>query len=106
MQQDDKQLKKNTKILYLLLGCYKRPLFKESRPEIPRRKEKGRYKLLLYQKGATTAVEELERDVASWTLDFNKKMKRMLAEREIFLEVKRTRDQLHGPELESTLERL
>ena len=42
MQQEDKQLKKNTRILYLLLGCYKRPLFKESRPEIPRRrKEKG-----------------------------------------------------------------
>ncbi len=31
---------------------------------------------------------------------------RMLVEREIFLEVKRTRDQLHGPELESTLVRL
>ena len=69
-------------------------------------KKKGRYKLLLYRKGATTALEELERDVASWTLDFNKKANRMLVEREIFLEVKRTRDQLHGPELESTLERL
>ena len=71
------------------MGCYKRPLFKESRPEIPRRKEKERYKLLLYRKGATTALEELERDVASWTLDFNKKANRMLVEREIFLEVKK-----------------
>ena len=92
MQPEDKQLKKNTRILYLPLGRYKRPLFKESRPEIPRRrKEKGkeRYQLLLYRKGATTALEELERDVASWTLDFNKKANRMLVEREIFLEVKK-----------------
>ena len=69
-------------------------------------KKKERYKLLLYRNGASTALEELERDVASWTLDFNKKANRMLMESEIFLEVKRTRDQLHGPELESTLERL
>ena len=62
--------------------------------------------MLLYRKGASTALEELERDVASWTLDFNKEANRMLVEREIFLEVKRTRDQLHGSELENTLERL
>ena len=80
MQQDDKQLKKNTIILYLLLGCYKRPLFKESRPEIPRRKEKGKVQV--------ASLSELERDVASWTLDFNKKTNRMFVEREIFLEVK------------------
>ena len=89
MQQEDEQLKKNTRILYLLLGCYKRPLFKESRPEIPRRKEKGKVQVASLSEGASTAHEELERDVASWTLDFNKKANRMLVEREIFLEVKK-----------------
>ena len=52
-------------------------------------KKKEKYKLLLYRKGATTALEKLERDVASWTLDFNKKAKRMLVEREIFSEIKK-----------------
>ena len=80
--QEDKQLKKNTRILYLPLGRYKRPLFKESRPEIPRRrKEKGKVQV--------ASLSEFERDVASWTLDFNKKANRMLVEREIFLEVKK-----------------
>ena len=81
MQQEDKQLKKNTRILYLLLGCYKRPLFKESRPEIPRRKEKGKVQV--------ASLSELEKDVASWALDFNKRANRMLVEREILLEVKK-----------------
>ena len=54
-----------------------------------KKRKRGRYKLLLYRNGATTALEELERDVASWTLDFNKKANRMLVEREIFLEVKK-----------------
>ena len=54
-----------------------------------KKRKRERYKLLLYRKGATTALEELERDVASWTLDFNKKANRMLVEREIFLEVKK-----------------
>lgn len=49
----------------LLLGCYKRPPLKESRPEIFRTKRKRRGtqngvdlpvpKLLLYRNGATTA---------------------------------------------------
>ena len=52
-------------------------------------KKKGRYQLLFYRKGATTAHEELERDVESWTLDFYMKAKRMLVEREIFLVVKK-----------------
>ena len=68
---------------------YKRPLFKESCPEIPRRKEKGKVQVASLSEGASTALEELERDVASWTLDFNKKANRMLVEREIFLEVKK-----------------
>ena len=90
MQQENKQLKKNTRILYLPLERYKRPLFKESRPEIPRRrKEKGKVQVASLSEGATIALEELERDVASWTLDFNKKANRMLVEREIFLEVKK-----------------
>ena len=63
------------------------PRFQEE--EKKREKKKGRYKLLLYRNGATTALEELERDVASWTLDFNKKANRMLVEREMFLEVKK-----------------
>ena len=45
--------------------------------------------MLLYRNGATTALDELERDVASWTLDFNKKANRMLVEREMFWEVKK-----------------
>ncbi len=82
------------------------PSSRNRAPRFQEEKKKERYKLLLYRKCAATALEELERDVASWTLDFNKKANRMLVERGIFLEVKRTRDQLHGPELESTLERL
>ena len=102
--QEDKQLKKNTRNLYLPLRRYKRPPFKESRPEIPRRrKEKGeRYKLLLYRKGASTALEELERGVASWTLDFNKKANRMLVKREIFLEVNRDSRPTAWPGTENT----
>ena len=90
MQQDDKQLKKNTRILYLLLDVTNAPFSRNRAPRFQEEeKKKGRYKLLLYRNGATTALEELERDVASWTLDFNKKANRMLVEREIFLEVKK-----------------
>ena len=90
MQQDDKQLKKKTRILYSTLGMLQTPPLQGIAPrDSKEEKKKGRYKLLLYRKGATTALEELERDVASWTLDFNKKANRMLVEREIFLEVKK-----------------
>jgi hypothetical protein len=51
--------------MVLLLGCYKRPPLKESRPEILRKKRKRpgtrngvdlpAPKLLLYRNGATTA---------------------------------------------------
>ena len=54
-----------------------------------KKRKRKRYKLLLYRKGATTALEELERDVVCWTLDFNKKENRKLVKREIFLEVKK-----------------
>ena len=66
MQHDDATKQEKLKRLgVLLLGCYKRPPLKESRPEILRKKRKRTGtrngvdlhvpKLLLYQNGATTA---------------------------------------------------
>ena len=91
MQQDGKQLKKKEhEDPISTLGMLQTPPLQGIAPrDSKEEKKKGRYKLLLYRNGATTALEELERDVASWTLDFNKKANMMLVEREIFLEVKK-----------------
>ena len=99
MQQDDKQLKKNTRIIYFYSwDVTNAPSSRNRAPRFQEEKKKERYKLLLYRNlkemlrvGRSTSTRK--RTGCSWK------------ERSSWRS-KRTRDQLHGPKLESTLERL